>query len=130
MRFVYKQFAILGPESSRTAEASECAADQGKFWEYHDLVFENQATVRSSLNTDQLVTFATDINLDSDEFKKCLTGGNYSFQVAQETQMIGSLGIRGTPAFLVNGIFISGAQPFEVFEEIIEDQLALLKTDS
>ena len=127
VQFVYKHFAILGPESSRSAEASECAADQGKFWEFHDLVFNNQVESRSSLNQAQLTNLAEEIGLDTDAFQTCLSSGKYSLQIARETQTVQSLGVRGTPGFLVNGLFISGAQPFEVFEQIIEEQLAAVE---
>jgi len=123
VRFVYKHFAILGPESSRSAEASECAAEQYEFWNFHDLVFSDQATNRSSLDQTQLTSLAEQIGLDSEAFQTCLSSGKYSLQIARESQAIQSLGVRGTPGFLVNGVFISGAQPFEVFEQIIEEQL-------
>jgi protein-disulfide isomerase len=124
VRFVYRHFAILGPESVKSAEASECAAEQDKFWEFHDLVFDDQNTVRSSLDQGRLVELAGQIELDTEAFAECLSSGKYSLQISRESQMVQSLGVRGTPGFLVNGLFISGAQPFEVFEQLIEEQLA------
>jgi protein-disulfide isomerase len=123
VRFVYKHFAILGPDSSRGAEASECAAEQDRFWDYHDLVFADQLANRSSLNTDQLVKLAEATELDTSAFRECLDSGKYTAQISQESLAVQSLGVNGTPAFLVNGIFISGAQPFEVFQQVIEGQL-------
>lgn len=123
VRFAYKHFAILGPESNRSAEASECAAEQDKFWEYHDAVFTDQITARSSLNAERLASIADDIGLDTEEFGECLSSGRHTSLVRQESLSIQSLGVRGTPAFLVNGVFISGAQPFEVFQQVIEEQL-------
>ncbi len=124
VRFVYKHFAILGPESTRTAEASECAAEQGKFWEYHDLVFADQISTRSSLNADRLAELAAGIGLDTTAFSECLNSRRYGAQVNQESLSVQSMGIRGTPAFLLNGVFISGAQPFEAFQQVIEEMLA------
>jgi hypothetical protein len=124
VRFVYKHFAILGPESNRAAEASECAADQGKFWEYHDRVFADQLSTRSTLSADQLTNLATEIGLDPNAFRDCLKSGIYTTKVRQESLSIQSMGVRGTPAFLLNGTFISGAQPFEVFQQVIEEQLS------
>ncbi len=124
VRFVYKHFAILGPESSRAAEASECAAEQDAFWTFHDLAFADQLATHSSLNSDKLVTLANDIGLDTTAFSECLSSGRYSLQIVQESQGVQSMGVRGTPAFLVNGLFISGAQPFDVFQQVIEEQLA------
>lgn len=127
VRFVYKHFAILGPDSSRTAEASECAAEQDKFWEFHDLVFVDQVSNRTPLTADNLVKLAASIGLDTTSFNNCLTSGRYSNQIVRESQSVQSMGVRGTPAFLVNGVFISGAQPFEVFQQVIEEQLASAK---
>jgi protein-disulfide isomerase len=127
VRFVYKHFAILGPDSSRTAEASECAAEQDKFWEFHDLVFVDQVSNRTPLTADNLVKLAASIGLDTTSFNNCLTSGRYSNQIARESQSVQSMGVRGTPAFLVNGVFISGAQPFEVFQQVIEEQLTSAK---
>jgi len=129
VRFVYKHFAILGPESSRSAEASECAAEQGKFWAYHDLVFEDQYNNRSALNQDRLVELAQEIGLDTDAFSECLSSGRYSMQILQESQTVQALGVRGTPGFLINGVFISGAQPFEVFQQVIDEQLAAVENN-
>ncbi len=123
MRFVYKQFAILGPESNLAAEASECAAEQEQFWPFHDLVFDDQNSGRSSLNEDKLASLAAEIGLDTVAFGECLSSGRYGNQIKQESLSAQSMGIRGTPAFLVNGVFVSGAQPYEVFQEIIEEQL-------
>ena len=129
LRFVYKHFAILGPESNRAAEASECAADQDKFWAYHDLLFVDQLANRSTLNDERLVSLAIEIGLDTDTFSQCLTSDKYANIVKQETLTIQSLGARGTPAFLLNGIPIVGAQPFEEFEKLIEEQLANFRSE-
>lgn len=126
VRFAYKHFAILGPESNRSAEASECAAEQDKFWEYHDAIFADQVSNRSTLTNGKLVDVATELGLDSPEFSACLDSGRNTSLVTQESLSIQSLGVRGTPAFLVNGVFISGAQPFEVFQQVIEEQLQKL----
>lgn len=123
VRFVYKHFAILGPESNRAAEASECAADQDKFWEYHDRLFADQTTTRSTLNDERLLELAGEVGLDPDALGECLNSGRYTGKVRQESLSIQSMGIRGTPAFLINGTFLSGAQPFEVFQQVIEEQL-------
>lgn len=124
MRFVYKHFAILGPESNRSAEASECAAEQGEFWAFHDFVFADQVANRTSLTDEALVGIAVEIGLDQTAFSDCLKSGRYRTQITQESLSVQSLGVRGTPAFLINGVFISGAQPFEVFQQVIDEQLA------
>ena len=124
VRFVYKHFAILGQESSRSAEASECAAEQEKFWAYHDLIFVDQATRRSTLNDETLIRLAEELNLDTTAFRQCLTSNRYSDLIRQESQVIGSLGVRGTPGFVINGVYMAGAQPYESFAQIIDQQLA------
>jgi len=124
VKYVYKHFAILGPESNRGAEASECAAEQDAFWPYHDQVFADQNENHSSLNQEKLVSIAADIGLDTSAFTDCLSSGRYSLQISRESQTVQSLGLRGTPGFLINGLFINGAQPFEVFQQIIDEQLA------
>lgn len=128
VQFIYKHFAILGPESNRAAEASECAAEQDKFWPYHDLVFQDQQANHSSLSIDKLVSLADEVGLEIDPFSECLSSGRYSLQISRESQTVQALGLRGTPGFLVNGLFINGAQPFEVFKQVIDEQLAALES--
>jgi hypothetical protein len=130
VRFAYKHFAILGPESNRSAEASECAAEQEQFWAYHDRTFADQMSERSSLNADRLTELAGEIGLDTAAFRECLDSGKYTSQITQESLSVQSLGVRGTPAFLINGVFISGAQPFEVFQQVIDEQLVQLGLES
>lgn len=128
VRFVYKHFAILGPTSTRAAEASECAAEQNSFWDYHDLTFANKAAGRTDLSDESLIAQAADLGLDVGAFSECLESNRYNSQIQQESLSVQSLGVRGTPGFLVNGVFISGAQPFEVFQEVINEQLTSVDT--
>jgi protein-disulfide isomerase len=124
VRFGYQHFAFLGPESQWTAEASECAAEQDAFWEFHDLVFDRQAGEnQGALSKENLKQFAVDLGLDSEAFDSCLDSGKYAALVRTETAGAQSLGVTGTPAFLVNGRPLVGAQPFEVFEQAIEAEL-------
>ena len=129
VQFVYKHFAILGSESTRSAEASECAAEQDAFWPFHDLVFADQHENRSSLNDDKLVSLAGELKLDTDAFSECLNSNRNQEIIQRDTQIVQALGVRGTPGFLINGVFISGAQPIEVFEQIIDEQLASVGSD-
>jgi len=124
VRFGYQHFAFLGPESQWAAEASECAAEQGAFWAYHDRLFQRQAGEnRGAFSKDKLKGFAVELGLDSEAFNDCLDSGRYASLVRTETATVQSLGVRGTPAFLVNGRPLVGAQPFEVFQQIIEAEL-------
>jgi protein-disulfide isomerase len=123
VHFVYMQYPILGQESVRAAEATECAAEQDKFWPLHDTLFEDMYADHSSYTDDKLIEFAKKIELDVETFSSCLASGRYSDLISQDRASIQELGVRGTPAFLINGIYLSGAQPYEVFQEVIEEQL-------
>lgn len=123
VRFAYKNMAVQGPESTRAAEASECAAEQGNFWGVHDAIFADQATVRSELSNETLIAMAGKLNLDTAAFKTCLESGRYKGKVSKDTLSAQSLGVRGTPSFLINDVFFTGAQPYESFQQIIDEQL-------
>lgn len=101
------------------AEAARCAHEQGKFWEYHDKIFANQ----KALADENLKQYATDIGLDAEKFNQCLEAGKYRGDVQDSARLAGQVGATGTPAFFVNGRFVSGAQPFEAFKAIIDDEL-------
>jgi protein-disulfide isomerase len=124
VRFGYQHFAFLGPESQWAAEASECASEQDAFWAYHDLLFERQSGEnRGAFSQDNLKQFAAEAGLDTKSFNACLDSGKYTSVVQAETAGAQSLGVNGTPAFLVNGRPLVGAQPFEVFQQVIEAEL-------
>jgi len=119
----YWHFAFLSPGSFLSAEASECAADQDAFWEFHDLIFERQAEEKLQLDNDTLVSLADELSLDTDEFTQCLESGKYTDYVRQQTDLGRQIGVQSTPAFLINGVAIIGAQPFENFKQVIDEQL-------
>ena len=96
-----------------------CAHDQGKFWEFHDKIFENQR----SLSDTAYRQFATDLGLNEAEFEQCYDGGKHRESVQQDFATGNSLGVNATPAFFINGRFLSGAQPFEAFKAIIDEEL-------
>ncbi len=122
--FGYVHFAFLGPESGWAAEASECAADQGKFWEYHDAIFNNQSGEnRGAFSKDNLKKFAGSIGLDQKNFDECLDSGKYTEFIQQQTSVSRQVGISSTPSFVINGQVVLGAQPFQVFQQISEGEL-------
>jgi protein-disulfide isomerase len=98
------------------AEASECANEQGRFWEMHDKIFENQG----SLSQESLVTWAKELKLDMNMFNTCLNDGKYKQEVQKDMAIAQSAGVQGTPSFLINGNLIVGAQPFEAFKQILD----------
>ena len=124
VRFAYFNFAFLGPESNSAAEAAECAADQSKFWEYHDKLYGSQSGEnQGAFNKDNLKKFAEELGLDTSAFNECLDSGKYTQLIQDESSMASSIGVRSTPTFLINGQAIVGAQPFEIFQQIIDSLL-------
>ena len=125
MRFGYMHFAFLGPESQWAAEASECAGEQEKFWEYHDLLFEKQSGEnQGSFEKENLKKFAAEIDMDETKFGECLDSGKYSNVVTEQTSFAQQLGVQSTPSFIINDQPLIGAQPFEAFQKLIEAGLS------
>jgi protein-disulfide isomerase len=120
-RFGYRHFAILGRFSQQAAQASECAGEQGRFWEYHDKLFAHQAGL--AFTEAKLKQYAQELKVDVGKFGSCFDSGKYRQKVEGETAVAASLGVRGTPTFFVNSRLLVGAQPFEVFRGIIEEEL-------
>lgn len=120
IRYVYRDMPIIGGNVSvESAIAAECAEDQGKFWEFHNLLFNNT----QARSQEAYVNFATELGLDTDVFTECLSDKTKSDEVLLDLLDGQAQDIRGTPAFYVNGRFISGAQPFEVFQTVINNEL-------
>jgi protein-disulfide isomerase len=120
-KLIYKDFPLsLHPQAQISAEATECVRAQGgdeAFWKMHDKIFENQA----SLNQENLEKWASDLGYD---ISSCLEDGDFTEEVNSDLQEGTSNGVSGTPAFFINGVKLSGAQPYSNFEAIIEAQLA------
>jgi len=125
VRFVYVHFPFLGSESTWAAEASECAAEQDAFWEYHDYLYDHQqGENQSAFNKENLKQWAAELGLDAQSFNECVDTGKYSDIVAQQSTLARQIGVTSTPTFLINGQPLLGAQPFEVFKDYIESALA------
>jgi protein-disulfide isomerase len=122
VRFIYRHFAVLGKPSELAAQAAECAGEQKKFWEYHDKLFASAGSPLS-FTEGKLKGYAKELGLKGQAFNQCLDSGKHLKKVEGETAIAAFLGTRGTPAFFVNGQMVVGAQPFEVFESIIEEKL-------
>jgi protein-disulfide isomerase len=122
VRVVFRDMPLaMHKDAQGAAEAANCASDQDKFWEYHDKLFENQR----ALDVNSLKQYAIDLQLDTAQFDTCLDSGKHTEDVKKDALEAQSLGVSGTPAFFVNGRFLNGAQPFEAFERIINEELAL-----
>jgi len=125
VQMIFKHYAFLGPESQWAAVASECAADQGKFWEYHDKLYKSQqGENQGAFNKDKLVAFAEELGLDKATFEDCLNNDKTLERVQADVNEGQGLGVRGTPNFFINGKPVSGALPFEQFQQVIEQALA------
>lgn len=124
VKFIWRDFAFLGEESFLAAEAARCANDQGKFWEYHDILFRRQnGENQGAFAKENLKTFAGELGLDQTKFSACLDSGKYRAAVTQASQTASNLGVNSTPTVFINTKKIVGALPFASFQEAIEAEL-------
>ena len=127
---IFKDYTIIGQDSLRASHAAHCASEQSKFWEYHNVLFNNWSGENNGwASSDNLLRFAEQIELDIDEFIQCNIDERYTQKINSSNSDAQKLGITGTPAFYVissnsNQVqTISGAQPYEVFEKIFNSML-------
>jgi protein-disulfide isomerase len=117
IKFVFRNFPLSGHQyAQKAAEAAEAAGAQGKFWEMHDKMFENQ----NALDVASLKQYAADLGLDTKQFNEDLDSGKYADAVKKDLADGQTVGVQGTPAFFVNGKLISGAQPFSAFGKYLK----------
>ncbi|MBI2582348.1 DsbA family protein [Candidatus Woesearchaeota archaeon] len=120
VKFVYRDFPLsFHPNAQKAAEAAECAGEQGKYWEMHNMLFE-QGVQGGVAGFKQ---YAKTLGLNSAKFDTCLDSGAMAAEVRADMADGTSVGIQGTPGFIVNGKLISGAQPFTVFKQVIDAEL-------
>jgi len=131
LRYVFRDFpmAQLHPQARKAAEAARCAGEQGKYWEMHDVLLQNQ----QALHSEQLQVYAERLHLDGMAFRACFAAGKYRTLIQQNYDEAQSAGVRGTPSFLlgktqpddtIEGVLIRGARPLEEFRNEIERILA------
>ncbi|MDX1442105.1 MAG: DsbA family protein [Nitrosopumilaceae archaeon] len=129
VKMIFKDFTIIGPDSINAAHGAHCANEQGKFWEYHDILYNNWTGENNGWASSQnLLRFAQEIELDIDKWSECMLEGRYSQIISDSSKDARDLGITGTPAFFVIGpdnniTKISGAQPYERFEQVFNSEL-------
>ena len=126
VNFVYKDFPLNGPSSMMASEASYCAQEQGKFWEYHDIIYENWEGENTGwLTRNALDRFAEDIQLDLSKFNSCMNDSKYREKVLEIEQFAREINIDATPYFIIfddtDAYRIIGAQPFEKFEQVLNE---------
>jgi protein-disulfide isomerase len=121
VQFVWKDFPVITAQSPKAAEAGQCAFDQGKFWEYHDLLFANAP----ALSVSDLKNYATQVGLDTTRFNQCLDSGQNQSKVNQSlNEAQREYGFPGTPSFLVNGKKLVGPPSFQTLKSTIDAILA------
>jgi protein-disulfide isomerase len=127
VRLVFRQFPLanIHPFAEGAAEASLCAAAQGRFWEMHDLLFQNQ----KSLSVNDLKSHAEKLGLDTAAFNACVDSKRFAPQVKEDLKAGASAGTDGTPALYINGRFLNGNRPFEQIAEIIDEELQAKSKD-
>jgi protein-disulfide isomerase len=120
VRFVWKDFPVITPESPKAAEAGQCAQDQGKFWPFHDIVYDNAPAI----GVDDLKAYAARAGLDTAKFNACLDSGQNKAKVDASRQDAEARGFTGTPSFLLNGKPLAGPPSFAYLTGLIDQALA------
>lgn len=124
VRLVFRQFPLkIHANAERAAEASLCADDQKRFWEMHDRLFENQG----ALTEENILTQAQQLELDIEKFKTCLTDSSHKADIKADLRAGAAAGIDSTPTLFINGLYMSGGQPYEAIAAVIDQELVKKK---
>ncbi len=125
VKFVYKNLAFLGKESTDAANAALCAKEQNKFWEYHDYLFDHQSGEnQGAFSPDNLKGFALEVGIEPTQFATCLDNAKYNDQVDADVAEANKNGFNSTPSTAVGTVPIIGAQPYTAFKSAIDKELA------
>jgi protein-disulfide isomerase len=121
VRFVYQYFPLdIHPDAAPAANAAACAQEQGKFWDYHDYLFAHQA----DLSHETLISDAQAISVPNiKQFTECFEAKKYDSMIKSQEDAGSAYYVGGTPTFFINGTFLAGAQPYSVFQSVINDEL-------
>ncbi len=118
--YVFRDYPLsFHPQAKGAANAAQCAGDQGKYWEYNTALW----VIQGQQTPEKLTETATTLGLDAAKFKSCMDTNKYFSEIDKDQQEAMKAGISGSPAYSINGVFVSGAQPFENFKEIIDEEL-------
>jgi protein-disulfide isomerase len=122
IRLVFRNLPLtsLHPDAMSAAVASMCAEEQGSFWQFHDKLFSDEY----GLGRNAYTRYATDLELDTAAFETCLDSGKFDQFIQEDMDFSLNMGVRSTPTFFVNGLAVVGAQPLDVFKQIIDKELA------
>ena len=128
VRYEFNDFAFIGQESLRAAEAATCAREQDAFWQYHDTLFLNQAGENAGAFVDEnLRTFAAAIGLNEGDFNSCLGSNRYRNEINEGINEARELGVQSTPTFRINGQLVEGGLTFDQFQSIIDQELSAVQ---
>jgi len=121
IRIVYRNLPLtsIHPDAQAAAEAAMCAGDQDAYWPYHDKLFSSE-----SLDTQTFLQYAQDLSLNVEQFKSCITEQKFKNAIQTDSDFAINLGVSSTPTFFINGLAVVGAQPLDVFKQIIDKELA------
>jgi len=121
IRFVYRHLPLtsIHPEAFPAAEAAMCAGEQNAYWQFHDRLFGGD-----TLGSDLYTQYAQELGLDMASFEACVTEHKYQEAVQTDLDFAVDLGARSTPTFFINGLAVVGAQPLDVFKQVIDKELA------
>jgi protein-disulfide isomerase len=121
IRIVYRQIPLnnIHPRAQKAAEASLCANEQSKFWQFHDAMFTDQ----KNLSVDDLKAKAAALSMNAGAFATCLDSGKHAAAVHSSIEEGSRLGVDGTPALFINGRYLGGNQPYDAIARIIDDEL-------
>lgn len=127
IEFVFRNFAFIGNESKWAGEAAECSAEQGKFWEYHNYLYDHQkGENQGTFSKDHLKEFAKFLNLDTQKFNSCLDSDKTSATVSRDTADGQAAGVNSTPTFFINGVKNAGVLKESEFKNLIDTELKKL----
>lgn len=121
IKFVYRNLPLtsIHPDAQSAAEAAMCAGDQNAYWQYHDKLLRSEI-----LGSGTYKQYAQELNLNMTAFEACISEEKYKDAIQADSEFALNLGIRSTPTFFINGLAIVGAQPLDIFKEIIDKELA------
>lgn len=130
VQFAYRHFPLtaIHPAAVPAAQASECANEQGKFWQMHDKIFDEQEKLSAGgtaqFEASDLKKWASDLGLNAAQFNQCFDSGKFTKNVTDDEQEAQKLGVSGTPTTFLNGQAVVGAQPYSAFKTLIDQELS------
>jgi protein-disulfide isomerase len=121
IRLVYRHLPLtsIHPDAFSAAEASMCAGEQNAYWQYHEKLFSSE-----TLGTNTYVQYAQELGLDTSDFETCISEHKYQEAIQADSDFAVNLGVRSTPTFFINGLAVVGAQPLDIFKQVIDKELA------